>query len=269
MKRIISFLVCILFCSIFFGIEVKAEKAPQKERITAEYAIYELMQFGNGEYSVSYSDPKIRAAVRALEEARNSGADVSDLEAALPKLIQKAKYVDAKRKIDLYSWLINGSDNLYCSVEESIGKIEDAIGKAKKVGADVSDLEQQLPALLKKARIVYADQLIEEMRGFGEGKNCLLVEKSKLILSTKEAIEKAKQAGFNTQRLEQEFAAVVKSVSYKLAEIEVRKYEEYDKNQFFGYYFNPFSKEAKRKIAEAKQYGADVTTLEKRVSWFK
>lgn len=120
------------------------------ERI--QQAINRVREFSEGkDNDYGTATAVIREAKEALEEARTAGVRVTDLRSQLPELEQKAKRFYADKAVGRVREIGEGRSSGYITPDSAIKDAWKAITEARLAGANVLDLESEMPEIEEKA----------------------------------------------------------------------------------------------------------------------
>jgi molybdopterin converting factor small subunit len=139
---------------------------------------------------------------KVLKEVKKSGTDVSALESRLPALKIKAWRVYAEKTLINLQDYTKGKPSGYISANSILRDVRDNLAKAREAGANVSDLEEQIPALEPKAWRLYAERTILTLQDYAEGKPNSYLSADSIISDTRETFAKAKEGGADVSELE-------------------------------------------------------------------
>lgn len=116
----------------------------------AQYRVEKLEAFCDNSYPDSYIRFIIKDAKVALFKAENNGADVADLTAKMPLLIQKAIRKHVKTAVEGYIDYVNGSRSQFKDIATARVVAESSFLDAKDNDVEVNDFRAMVPEIFPK-----------------------------------------------------------------------------------------------------------------------
>ena len=175
--------------------DIEAQMPALLEKVTRQEAESSLADTQENLRKYSYD-----VLVNRVNAAKEAGADVSDIEAQMPALLEKVTRQEAESK------LADTQENLR---QSSYDVLVDRVNAAKEAGADVSDIEAQMPELRKKVTRRDVESILNDIE-----RNHSCVVWNDLVKS----VNDAKAAGVNVADIEVQMPELRKKVTRRDAE---------------------------------------------------